>query len=117
MFRVVARFRLVRAGGAACPRVRGAFPLGSGRRGLPSVRFLALRSSWLLLVRGVVGGLRLRGIARGVGRLGRCSRAWRPAFAVFLVFFNICRARLWHPHLASGIFAALNGEILAVEMT
>ena len=115
--RVVARFRLVRAGGFACPRVRGAFPLGSCRRCLPSVRFLALRASWVFVVRGLVCGLRLRGLAGGVGRLGRCSRAWRPALFVLLVFFNTCRWRLWLPPSASGIFAALNGGIVAVKMT
>lgn len=109
--RVVARFRLVRAGGAACPRVAWLVPLGSGRGGLSALRFLALRSSWLLLVGGVVGGLRLRCLSRGVGWLGRCPGAWRPAFAFFLVFFNICRARLWHPPCACGFFAALNGGI------
>lgn len=79
--RVVARFRLVRAGGVACPRVRGAFPLGSGRRRLPSLRFLALRASWLFVVGGLVCGGCLRCLAGGVGRLRRCPGSWRSVVA------------------------------------
>ena len=73
--RVVSRVRLVRAGGVACPGVAWLVPLGSGRGGLSAVRFLALRPSWLLLVGGLVCGLRLCCLVGGVGRLGRCSRA------------------------------------------
>lgn len=88
VFRLVGCVRLVRAGGVACPRVRGAFPLGSGRCCLPSVRFLALWSPWVFVVGGLVGGCCLRGIPRGVGRFGRCSRFGRSAFFVFLVFLT-----------------------------
>lgn len=80
--RVVARFRLVRAGGVACPRVAWAFPLGACRRGLPSVCLLALRPSWLLLVGGLVGRLGLRCFAGCVGRLGWRAGSRRSAFAL-----------------------------------
>ena len=109
--RVVARFRLVRACRVACPR--GAWGVARLPRGcrVPAVRLLAVWPPWLFLVRGVVCGLRLRCIPGGVGRLGRCPRSCRPAFVVFLVFFNICRARLWHPLFRGAFFAALNGGI------
>lgn len=115
--RVVPRVRLVRAGGVACPSVGRHLPRGSRRRGLPSVRLLALRPPGVFVVCGVVGGSRLRGISRGVGRFGRCSRFGRSAFFVLLVFFNICRARLWHPPEHRGKFAALDGGKLEVKTT
>lgn len=115
--RVVPRVRLVRAGGVACPRVGRHLPRGSRCRGLPPVRLLAVWAPGVLLVCGVVCGSRLRCLSWGVGRFGRCSRFRRSAFLVFLVFFNICRARLWHPPRHRGKFAALDGGKMVVEMT
>lgn len=89
--RVVLRVRLVRAGGVPCPRFGGDLPRRARCRGLPSVRLLAVWAPGVLLVCGVVGGSRLRCIAGGVGRFGWCSRSWRSALFVLLVFFNICR--------------------------
>lgn len=106
VFRLVGCLRLVRFLRVPCPRVAWAAPVGARRGGLPSVRFLALRSSWLLLVGGLGCCVCLRRVAGGVGRLGWCVSRWRSVVALFLVFFNICRWRLWHPPLASGIFAA-----------
>lgn len=116
VFRLVGCVRLVRFLRVPCPRVGRDLPRGSRCRGLPSVCLLAVWAPGVLLVCGVVGGLRLRGIPRGVGRFGRCSRFGRSAFFVLLVFFNICRARLWHPPRHRGKFAALDGGFLAVEM-
>lgn len=115
--RVVPRVRLVRAGGAPC--ARGAWGLSLLPRGcrVSAVRLLAVWAPGVFLVCWVVGGLRLRGIPRGVGRLGRCSRFGRSAFFVLLVFFNICRTRLWHPPRHRGKFAALDGGKLKIKTT
>lgn len=115
--RVVPRVRMVRAGGAPC--ARGAWGVARLPRGcrVSAVRLLAVWAPGVLLVCGVVGGSCLRSLAWGVGRFGRCSRFGRSAFFVLLVFFNICRARLWHPPRHRGKFAALDGGKIAVEMT
>ena len=88
-FRVLSRVRLVRAGGSPCPGLAWAPPFGARGRGLPAFRLLALRPSWLLLVGWLVGRCCLRCLAGGVGGFGGRSRAWRPAVALFLVFFKI----------------------------
>lgn len=94
--RVVSRVRLVRAGGLACARGRWRCALGARGGRLPSVRILALRTSGLFLVGGLVGCLGLRCFSRCLGRLGGIPRARRPAPFVFLIFFNLRRARRWN---------------------
>lgn len=116
VFRLVGCFRLVRFLRVPCSRVAWAAPVGARRGGLSPFRFLAVWAARVLLVGGLGCRLCLRRVAGCVGRLGGCCPRWRPAFAVFLVFFNICRWRLWHHPPASGIFAALNGGIIAAEM-
>ena len=80
--RVVARLRLVCAGGVACPRVAWGFPLGARCRGLPSLRLLAVRPPWVFVVCGLVGRAGLRCFARCVGRLGWRACPGRSAFAL-----------------------------------
>lgn len=84
LFRVVARLRLVRAGGVACPRVGWSCALWACGCGLPPFRLLALRPSWLLVVGGLVGRFRLRCVARCVGRRWWRARARRPAFPLLV---------------------------------
>lgn len=114
--RVVSRFRLVRAGRVACPRLPWAFPLGSRRGCVSPVRLLAVWPPWVLLVGGLVGRFRLRGFAGCVGRLRWRAGSGRSAFAFFLVFFNICRVGLWHPLCAGAFFAALDGGKLMAKV-
>lgn len=90
-FWLVSRVRVVRLLCSARAGLLFPFSFGAGRRGMPSLRFLALRPSRLLLVGGLVSRGCLRCFARCVGRLGWCARLRRPAFFVFLIFFNICR--------------------------
>lgn len=78
--RVVARVRLVRAGGVACPRVAWPSPVGARRRRLSPVRLLAVWAARVLLVGGLVGRLGLRCFAGCVGRLGWRAGSRRSAF-------------------------------------
>lgn len=117
VFRLVGCVQLVRLLRVSGARRSWASPFGARGGCLPSVRFLALRSSGLLLVGGLGCCVCVRRLAGGVGRLRWGLSRWCAAFAFFLVFFNICRWRLWHPPLASGIFAASDGGKMAVEMT
>lgn len=91
--------------------------VGSGGCRVSCLRFCSRRARVVRLVGRLVGrfvGGWLLGCFCVVG--WRC-RSWRPAFFVFVIFFNICRWRLWHPPSASGIFAALDGGKKEVEMT
>lgn len=116
VFRLVGCVRLVRFLRVPCSRVAWAAPVGARRGGLPPFRFLAVWAARVLLVGGLGCRLCLRRVAGGVGRFRWGRSWWRSAFAVFLVFFNICLWRLWLHPSASGIFAALNSGIIAVEM-
>lgn len=113
--RVVSRLRLVRVGGFVCPRVAWALSVGACGGCVPALCLLALRAARVFVVGRLVCGRCLRCLFGRLGRLGWCSRGWRSALSVFLVFFNICRACLWHPPRAFGFFGRLGWRKIKFE--
>lgn len=77
--------RLVRPARAA----RAVLPVfGARGRGVPALRFVDVRSAWVFVVCGLGGCVLVRFACWRVGVVGRGRRSWRPAFFVFLIFFN-----------------------------
>ena len=72
---------------------------------MSALRLLAVRPAGLLVVGRLVGRLPVRFTCGRVGAVRRCRRPGRPAFFVFLVFFNIC---LWCGSDAANFFNEKN---------
>lgn len=86
--RLLRRVLLVRSLRPACAARALLSIFGAGRRGVSQVRFVVVRSAWVFVDGGLVGGLLVRIPGRRVGVVGRCRRSWRSAFFAFLIFFN-----------------------------
>ena len=102
-FRLLCRVWMVRLVRSACAARALLSFLGAGRRRVSAFRFVVVRSAWVFVDGGLVGGLLVRIPGRCVGAFGRDPRSWRSAFSVFLIFFNSGQVwAAWMPRVLKG---------------
>jgi hypothetical protein len=102
-FRLLCRVLLVRSLRPACAARALLSLLGAGRRGVSALRLVAVWSPWVFVVGRLGGCVLVRLAGWRVGVVGRGRRPWRPAFFVFLIFFNSCLGlAAWMPLVLRG---------------